>query len=68
MPVKRLTKSLRIFIALIIFYAFLAAVSVFLPQAAVVSGFEYPASKPVVALASFAMILVIYGGLGCCLK
>jgi membrane protease YdiL (CAAX protease family) len=61
---KRHTISLRIFIGLIILYALLAAVSVFLPEAAALAGYEYPASKPVMALANFAIILVIYGGLG----
>ncbi len=58
--------SLRIFLGMIVLYAVLAGVSVFLPQAASSSTLvvPMPAPLPVMALASGALVLVVYGGLG----
>lgn len=62
---KRLSLSLRILFGLVILYAVLASVSVFLPQMGnLPGGGVFPASKPVVALANAAIVLVLYGGLG----
>lgn len=62
---KRLSTSLRILAGLIILYAILAAISVFLPMPSnIPGGNALPASKPVVALANFFMVLILYGGMG----
>ena len=59
---KNLSISHKIYIALIIILAILAAGNVFLPQA--LPEQELPASKPVLALVNAALMLVLYGGLG----
>ena len=57
--------SLKILFGLVLLYAVLAAVSVFLPQPqGPLSGGNFPASKFVLALANAGIILVVYGGLG----
>ena len=61
------TVSNRIFIALMILYALLAGISVFLPQGQAVGmaqAGQLPAPIYVVALASAGLFLVLYGGLG----
>ena len=59
---KNLSISHKIYIALIIILAILAAGNVFLPQA--LPEQELPASKPVLALVNAALMLVLYGSLG----
>lgn len=59
---KKLSISLKIYIALIIILAILAAGNVFLPRA--LPEQELPASKPVIALVNAMIMLVLYGGLG----
>ncbi len=58
--------SLRIFLGMIVAYAVLAGISVFLPQGASFPNLAapMPAPLPVMALASAGLVLVIYGGLG----
>jgi len=62
-----MTTSTKVYISLVVALAALAAVNVFLPQGSFLPSLpqqELPASKPVLALASAAIVLVIYGGLG----
>lgn len=61
---KKVPLSLKIYISLIISLAILAAINVFLPQGAFLSTQTLPASKPVLALANAAIMLIFYGGLG----
>ena len=64
---KRLSRSLTIYIALAITLAILAALNVFLPQgqfSSLLPEQELPAPKPVMALVSAVIMLVLYGGLG----
>jgi hypothetical protein len=66
-PMHRLTFSIRIYLALVIVLAVLGAVSVFLPQASPLPTQpepEFPAPKPVIAVANAGIMLVVYGGLG----
>ena len=59
--------SNRIYWALVVILALLAAANLFLPQGDFVSTLPaqaLPASKPVMALAVFGLIFVLYGGLG----
>lgn len=60
------TRSVKVYVSLIIILAVLSAASLFLPQGDFLSmsDMDLPASRPVVALANAAIILVIYGGLG----
>ncbi len=63
-----LTKSTKVFLSLLLIYAFLAGISLYLPQTN--AGFSQqasaalPAAKWVMALAVFGLILVVYGLLG----
>ena len=59
-----LSKSTKIYIEIIVVYALLSALNVFLPQGDFIGQYELPASKPVMAIAIFFIILVLYGGLG----
>jgi len=59
----KLTLSAKIFFGLVVLLSILGALNVFLPQGNLIPG-SYPASKPVMALASFFIILIIYGILG----
>ncbi len=61
---KKVSLSLKIYIGLIITLAILAAINVFLPQGAFLPTQTLPASKPVLALANAAIMLILYGGLG----
>ncbi len=58
--------SLRIFIALIVLYAILSGISVFLPQGVAQSPVPatMPAPLPVMALITAALVFVVYGALG----
>jgi len=64
----KISFSTKIFWGLVIFYAALAAVNIYLPQgnflALQPSQQELPASKSIIALANAGIILVLYGGLG----
>jgi hypothetical protein len=61
---KKVSLSLKIYIGLIVTLAILAAINVFLPQGVFLSTQTLPASKPVLALANAAIMLILYGGLG----
>lgn len=64
---NRISKSTKIYIILIIILSILGAVNIYLPQGSFSSNLPeqaMPASKPVMALATAGMLLVIYGGLG----
>lgn len=59
-----ISKSTKIYWGLVVTLAFFAGVSVLFLSSQLLSVEEMPASKPVLALANVAMILVAYGGLG----
>ena len=64
---RRLSRSTSIYVVLIIILAVLGAVNVFLPQgsfARTLPEQQLPASKPVMALVTAAVMLIVYGGLG----
>jgi len=61
---KKVSTSVKIYIGLILILALAAATNVFLPQGALVPTEEFPASKPVFALAIASLTLIAYGGLG----
>lgn len=60
----KFTKSTKVYFALIVVLAILAAINVFLPMGDMLGQFGLPASKPVVAVATFFIMLILYGGLG----
>ena len=60
-----LTKPIKIYFGLIITLALLTALNIFLPQGDLIEQLgELPASKPVMAVAIFFIMLIIYGSLG----
>ena len=61
---RKLSPSIKIYIVLVITYALLAAVNIFLPQGSILPLSELPAAKPVIALVNAAVVLILYGGLG----
>lgn len=61
---QRFSVSLKVLAALVVLYAVLAAVSVFLPQPPGMADSSFPAPLPIVALANAGIILFVYGGLG----
>jgi len=61
---KKISKSTKIFFGLVLALAILSAINVFLPQGEIVGQFELPASKPVLAMVNFFIMLILYGGLG----
>ena len=64
---KELSLSIKIYIALIITLAILAAVNLFLPKGSFLPTLpeqELPASKLVLALVNAFIMLILYGGLG----
>ena len=63
---NKVTVSTKIFFALVILYALLSALSVFLPQGFSIpmAGQTFPAPLPIMAVAIFFIVLVVYGGLG----
>src|SRR5512138_3222749 len=67
MPVDNKKRSSLTFISLMVLYAILAGINVFLPQGSAASGLplnQMPAPLPVVALVAGAGILVVYGAFG----
>ncbi|MDJ0756279.1 MAG: CPBP family glutamic-type intramembrane protease [Ardenticatenaceae bacterium] len=67
MTVQKPPSSTGIYFALILVLVVLAALNVFLPQGDFLASLpdqQMPASKPVMALVTAGMMLVIYGGLG----
>lgn len=61
---RELSPSIKIYIVLVITYALLAAVNIFLPQGSFLPLSELPAARPVIALVNAAVVLILYGGLG----
>lgn len=57
-------KSHKIYIVLITLLSVLAAISVFIPQGELFPTQERPATKPVLAIVNFFIMVFIYGGLG----
>jgi hypothetical protein len=62
--VQKRSRSIKIYIGLIIILAVLAAVNIFLPQCSFLTNQALPASKPVLALVNACIMLILYGGLG----
>jgi hypothetical protein len=62
--IQRLSASTGIYIVLIIVLAALGATNTFLPQGSLLPEQPLPVSKPLMALLTAAMMLVVYGGLG----
>ena len=64
--VKKIDTSTRIYIGLVITYALLAAVNIFLPQGSFLPlpEEELVASVELLALINIAVVLILYGGLG----
>lgn len=61
---KTMTKSLKIYIGLVITLAIFAGLNIFLPQGDFLPAKDLPASKPVLALVNALTMLILYGGLG----
>jgi membrane protease YdiL (CAAX protease family) len=63
---QRLSPSIGIYVVLVILLAALGAANAFLPQGTFATMPEQPtsASRPVIALATAGMMLIVYGGLG----
>ncbi len=61
---RRLQRSTKIYFGLVLLLAVLSAISVYLPQGDLVPQQQLPASKPVLAVVNFLIMLFIYGGLG----
>ena len=62
-----MTTSLKVYFALIVVVALLAPLQLYLPMGTLALDLEeqpLPASKPMMALASFGIVLLLYGGLG----
>ena len=62
--IQRLSPSIGIYVALIIVLAALGATNTYLPQGSLLPEQPLPVSKPLMALLTAAMMLVVYGGLG----
>ena len=65
--VKKISISIKIYIALVITLAILSAINVFLPQGdflPISPEHDLPATKTVLVLVNAAIMLVLYGGLG----
>lgn len=60
----KLSRSNKTYILLILVLSIVSGLNVFLPQGMMAGDFELPASKPVMALALFFMMIFFYGGLG----
>lgn len=62
---KKLSLSVKIYIALVVILSILAAINAFLPQGDfAVPDQEIPIPKPMIALVNAGTMLVLYGGLG----
>lgn len=63
---KNLSITTKIYFSLIVIFALLTAFNIFLPQGNLIEqvGAELPASKPVMAVAVFFIMLILYGSLG----
>ena len=62
---KKLSLSVKIYIALVVTLSILTAINAFLPQEDfIVADQEIPMPKPIIALVNAGIMLVLYGGLG----
>ena len=62
---KRLSLSVKIYVALVIILSILTAINAFLPQGEfALPNQEIPIPKPIIALVNAGTMLVLYGGLG----
>lgn len=57
-------KSTKIYLLLILILAIFSSINVFLPVNDLIGQYELPASKPVIAIVTFFIMFVLYGGLG----
>ncbi len=60
----KLSRSQKTYFLLVLLLAVISSINIFLPQGALLGLNELPASKPVMALAAFFIVGIIYGGLG----
>jgi membrane protease YdiL (CAAX protease family) len=60
----KLTRSQKTYFLLVLILALFSSINVFLQQGALLGQYELPAPKPVIALATFFIIGIVYGGLG----
>jgi hypothetical protein len=58
------SRSQKTYFLLVLLLAVVSSINIFLPQGAILGVHELPASKPVIALAAFFIVGIIYGGLG----
>jgi len=58
------SRSQKTYFLLVLLLAICSSINIFLPQGALIGVHELPASKPVIALAAFFIVGIIYGGLG----
>ena len=58
------SRSQKTYFLLVLLLAICSSINIFLPQGALLGVHELPASKPVIALAAFFIVGIIYGGLG----
>lgn len=56
--------SQKTYFLLVLLLAICSSINIFLPQGALIGLNDLPASKPVIALAAFFIVGIIYGGLG----
>jgi len=61
---QKLSMSIKIYIGLIAALSVVSAANVFLPQGNFLPMQELPASKPLIAIATAGIMIVVYGGLG----
>ena len=63
---KKVSKSVKIFFGLVFLMAVLSSVSIFLPQSIIsqMPEQDFPVSRPLMALISFFIVLIVYGGTG----
>jgi len=58
------SRSQKTYFLLVLLLAICSSINIFLPQGALLGVHELPASKPVIAIAAFFIVGIIYGGLG----
>jgi hypothetical protein len=58
------SRTQKTYFLLVLLLAVISSINIFLPQGALFGVHELPASKPVIALATFFIVGIIYGGLG----
>ena len=58
------SRSQKTYFLLVLLLAVISSTNIFLPQGGLLDIHELPASKPIIALAAFFIVGIIYGGLG----